>query len=152
MRSTADLDGPYPPAIACHHAVTDDVAAVVIVIGIVVIIGVGPNTKSDEPTTMKPAVEAVEAATAEAAMDAGTAEAASAAATHDSVTAHAATATATAASQRRRRLNQTYRGQCEQSHHQFARHVSLHPEKSPVKHGTPSRPNYFGEKEACAVN
>jgi hypothetical protein len=92
-------------------------------------------------------------------MDAGTAEAASA--THDSVTAHATAtvtahatatvtthaATATAASRRRRRLNQADRGQCEQSHHQFARHVSLHPEKSPVKHRTPSRPNYSATKK-----
>jgi hypothetical protein len=84
---SADLDGAYPPAIAGHHAVTDDVAAVVIVIGIVVVIGVRPDTKSHEPTTVKSAVKAVKAATAEPAMDAGTAEAASA--THDSVTAHA---------------------------------------------------------------
>src|ERR1700722_11231155 len=124
---------------------TDDVAAVVIVIGIVVVIGVRPDTKSHEPTTVKSAVEAVESATAETAMVAGTAEAAS---THDGVADHAAAtvtthaAPAAAASRRRRRLNQADRGQCEQSHHQFARHVSLHPEKSPVKHRTPSRPNY----------
>jgi hypothetical protein len=78
---------------------------------------------------------------------------AASAATHDSVTAHATAtvtthaATATAASRRRRRLNQADRGQCEQSHHQFARHVSLHPEKSPVKHRTPSRPNYSATKK-----
>jgi hypothetical protein len=142
---------------------TDDVAAVVIIIGIVVVIGVGPDTKSDEPTTMKSAVEPV-GTTGETAMDAGTAEAASAA-THDSVTAHAATATThasvtahaattatttttvTTASECRRRLNQADRGQCEQSHHQFARHVSLHPVKSPLKHGTPPHPNYSATKK-----
>jgi hypothetical protein len=126
---SADLDGAYPPAIACHHAMTDDVAAVVIVIGIVVVIGVRPDTKSHEPTTVKSAMEAVESATAETAMDAGTVEAASTASTHDSAAAHASAAhdsvtthatatvtthaaTATAASQRRRRLNQADRGQC----------------------------------------
>ena len=95
MRLSANLDGAYPPAVARQHAMTDDVAALVIVIGIVVVIGVGPKANSDEPTTMKSAVEPVGTA-AETAMDAGTAEAASAA-THDSVTAHAATAHAATA-------------------------------------------------------
>ena len=54
---SADLDGAYPPTIAGHYAVTDDVAAVVIVIGIVVVIGVRPDTKSHEPTTVKSAVK-----------------------------------------------------------------------------------------------
>jgi hypothetical protein len=158
---SADLDGAYPPAMACHHAVTDDVAAVVIVVGIVIEIRVRPDTESHEPTTVKSAVEAVGTA-AETAMNAGTAEAASGAATHDSVAAHAASAatdagmtahaaaaatTVTAASECRRRLNQADRGQCDQSHHQFARHVSLHPMKSPVKHGTPSHPDYSTTKK-----
>jgi len=82
--------------VARRHAATDKIAAV-IVIRIVVVIGVGPKTKSHEATSMKSAGEAtMEATTVEAASSKPSAvEAAAAKAT--AVTAATATATVTTA-------------------------------------------------------
>jgi hypothetical protein len=93
-------------------------------------------------------VKRVEAATTKTAMHhPGTVKAATAhsavitASAHAAVTAHtasasAATTTMAAASECRRRLNQTDRGHCKQSHRHFPQHASLHRVKSPTKHET----------------
>jgi GH24 family phage-related lysozyme (muramidase) len=127
----------YPPTIARHDAPTDDGATVVIVIRIVVVIGVGSNAKSDERTTVKPAMKS----TGEAAMEAAAVEAAAVKSTtvksaavksttvksaSAAVKSASATVAATTTGERNRRLNQTDRCQCDQSHHHFARHACLH--------------------------
>jgi hypothetical protein len=144
---SADLDRPYPPAVARVHAVIDDVAAVIIIIRIVVVIGEGSKTESQEAMPMKSAGEAtMEPATVEAAtVEAAAVEAAASKAT---VTASAAMTTAAAAmSKCRCRLNQADSRQCEQSHYPFAYHVCLHDLKSPTKHETPSQLEYSTTKK-----
>src|SRR5665213_3087982 len=54
---SADLDPSYPPAVTRQHAVTDEIAAVVIVVRIVVVIGVGSDTESHEGAVVKPMVK-----------------------------------------------------------------------------------------------
>jgi hypothetical protein len=158
---SAHLDRPYPPAVARVHAVTDEVAAVIIVvIRIVVVIGVGPKTKSHEATPMKSAGEAtmepttmeptsVEATTVKATSPkAATVEAAASKATTVTAATAAAVTTATAAASKcRRRLNQADSRQCEQSHHPFAYHACLHDLKSPTKHETLSQLEYSATKK-----
>jgi hypothetical protein len=154
---SADLDRPYPPAVARVHAVIDDVAAVIIIIRIVVVIGEGSKTESQEAMPMKSAGEAtmepatVEPATVEAAtVEAAAVEAAAveAAASKATVTAaSAAMTTAAAMSKCRCRLNQADSRQCEQSHYPFAYHVCLHDLKSPTKHETPSQLEYSTTKK-----
>jgi hypothetical protein len=132
--------------VARVHALTDEVAAAIIVIRIVVVISVGSKTKSYEATPMKSAGEAtmeattVEAATVEAATVKTTSAKAAAVETTASkattVTTTAAavtTATATAAaSKRRRRLNQADSRQRDQRHHPFTYHACLRDLKSPT--------------------
>jgi hypothetical protein len=150
---SADLDRPYPPAVARVHAVIDDVAAVIIIIRIVVVIGEGSKTESQEAMPMKSAGEAtMEPATVEpATVEAATVEAAAveAAASKATVTAASAAMTTSAAamSKCRCRLNQADSRQCEQSHYPFAYHVCLHDLKSPTKHETPSQLEYSTTKK-----
>jgi hypothetical protein len=148
---SADLDRPYPPAVARRHAATDKIAAIIIVIRIVVVIGVGPKTKSHETTPMKSAGEATMESTAVEAASAkpATMEAAASKATAvTAATAAAVTTTATAARKCRRRLNQADSRQCEQSHHPFAYHACLHDLKSPTKHETLWRLEYSAAKKS----
>jgi hypothetical protein len=116
------------------------------------------------PGTVKAATAhaAVKAATAHSAVKAATAHATVKAATahsavitasaHAAVTAHtasasAATTTVAAASECRRRLNQTDRGHCKQSHRHFPQHASLHRVKSPTKHETLALAVYSATKK-----
>jgi hypothetical protein len=70
---------------------------------------------------------------------------------HAAVTAHTASASAAttvaAASECRRRLNQTDRGHCKQSHRHFPQHASLHRVKSPTKHETLALAVYSATKK-----
>jgi hypothetical protein len=112
------------------------------------------------PGTVKAATAhaAVKAATAHATVKAATAHSAViTASAHAAVTAHtasasAATTTVATASECRRRLNQTDRGHCKQSHRHFPQHASLHRVKSPTKHETLALSVYSVTKKTCAVN
>jgi hypothetical protein len=107
------------------------------------------------PGTVKAATAhaAVKAATAHATVKAATAHSAViTASAHAAVTAHtasasAATTTVAAASECRRRLNQTDRGHCKQSHRHFPQHASLHRVKSPTKHETLALAVYSATKK-----
>ena len=126
------------------YALTDGVAAAIIVIRIVVIIGVGCETKSYKTPPTKSAGEAtMEATTVEAAtvkttsMEATSAKTAAVETTASKATTVTTTATAVttataAASKCRRRLNQADSRQCEQRHHPFAYHACLRDLKSPT--------------------
>jgi hypothetical protein len=119
------------------HALADKVAAAIIVIRIVVVVGVGSKTKSYEATPMKSAGEAtMEATTVEAATVKTTSmEATSAKAAAVETTASKATTVTTAtaaASKCRRRLNQADGRQREQRHHPFTYHACLRDLKSPT--------------------
>jgi hypothetical protein len=141
---------------------TDEIAAAITVIRIVVVIGVGPKTKSHEAAPMKSAGEAtmepaiVETTTMEAttvkatSCEATTVEAAASKATTVTTAAAAAvtTASATAMSKCRRRLNQPDSRQCEQSHHPIAYHACLHDLKSPTNSETLSERDYSTTKKA----
>jgi hypothetical protein len=108
------------------------------------------------PGTVKAATAhaAVKAATAHATVKAATAHSAViTASAHAAVTAHTASASASAAttvaaaSECRRRLNQTDRGHCKQSHRHFPQHASLHRVKSPTKHETLALAVYSATKK-----
>jgi hypothetical protein len=120
------------------HAAADEIAAAIIVIRIVVVIGVGSKTKSREATPVESAGKATMESTAveTAAMEATSSKATTVEATASkatvAATAAAVTTAATAASKCRRRLNQADSRQCEQSHHPFAYHACLHDLKSPL--------------------
>jgi hypothetical protein len=130
--------------VARVHALTDEVAAAIIVIRIVVVISVGSKTKSYEATPMKSAGEAtmeattVEAATVEAATvkttsaKAAAVETTASKATTVTTTAAAVTTATAAASKRRRRLNQADSRQRDQRHHPFTYHACLRDLKSPT--------------------
>lgn len=139
---------------------TDEIAAAITVIRIVVVIGVGPKTKSHEAAPMKSAGEAtmepaiVESATMETttvkatSCEATTVEAAASKATTVTTAAAAVTtASATAMSKCRRRLNQPDSRQCEQSHHPIAYHACLHDLKSPTNSETLSERDYSTTKK-----
>jgi hypothetical protein len=168
---SADLDRTDPPAVPRQHALANGVATVIIVVRVSVVI----EPKSHKRAPVKSVVVAksavvvkrVEAATAKIAMHhpgtvkATTAHAAVKAATahsavitasaHAAVTAHTASASAAttvaAASECRRRLNQTDRGHCKQSHRHFPQHASLHRVKSPTKHETLALAVYSATKK-----
>ncbi|HTB01218.1 MAG TPA: hypothetical protein VK804_12135 [Bradyrhizobium sp.] len=110
-------------------------------------------------------VKAVEAATDETSVDGSAAKAHSAAteamntAATSAKTVAAATssvatsaATTTAASQRHRRLNQSDRGHCQKSHHQFPRHASLQLHEVARQVWDTVAGGLFGDETSGAVN
>jgi hypothetical protein len=157
---------------ARQHALTDDVAALIIV-RIVVVIGIGGKANSDERAPMKAVMKAmmkpVEATTVErktvkatsvkatsvettsvetTAMEAATAAVETATTTMET----AATAAVTAAMSRRNAwLNQADRRQRQQSQYQFPRHASLLQCPRPRVWDTDAI-GIFGDDEISTVN
>jgi hypothetical protein len=144
---------------ARQHALTDNVATLIIV-RIVVVIGIGGKANSDKRTPMKAVMKPMEATTVErktveaTAVEATTSVETTAAvetAATTAVTAATAMTAAAAMSQCNAWLNQADRCRRQQSQYQFPRHASLLQCPRPRVWDTDAT-GLFGDEEACAIN